>query len=110
VTPKTVWLPIFSILFLILVASCFWAFFTSGSVFTALSEIGAMPWGTVTLVDLAVGLGFVMVWMALVQKRKATLILWFIGICCLGNITTLIYLIVRCFKATTTRELFLEKL
>jgi hypothetical protein len=60
-----------------------------------LSAIAARRWGAVTLLDLFVGLAFVATWIAVLERRWWPTIAWILALLCLGNLTTLVYLMYR---------------
>ncbi|MCW5768752.1 MAG: hypothetical protein KIT19_08705 [Phycisphaeraceae bacterium] len=66
-------------------------------------------WGITTLADLGVGLLFVMAWLCLLERRVWARVLWFAAVCLLGNLATLVFLLVRCRDAVTVREVFLGR-
>jgi hypothetical protein len=66
-----------------------------GPVLAGLVTVAREPWGLATLVDLAVGLGFVAAWMSLVEARRWRLGLWLPLLVCLGNVATLLFLLAR---------------
>ncbi|MBX3362931.1 MAG: hypothetical protein KF912_02165 [Phycisphaeraceae bacterium] len=66
-------------------------------------------WGITTLADLGVGLLFVMVWLCLLERRVWARVMWVVAVCMLGNLATLVFLLIRCRDALTVREVFLGR-
>lgn len=69
----------------------------------------ASRWGLVSLVDLYLGLLFIGAWMYFVSARRRWLPLWWVGLACLGNIATLLFVLMRCRGAGRLREVFIER-
>ena len=89
-----------------LIACIIWAS-TNGSVLVALKEMLDTPWGATTLLDLYIGLGFVGVWIALLERNWRRSLPWIVFLPLLGNLVMLIYLLVRIIKYRTVREAIL---
>mgnify|MGYP001027921081 CR=1 FL=1 len=79
------------------------------NVLSGLRYVLADPWGVVTLLDLGVGLLFVAAWLAVVEPRPLVAALWIIGLCLLGNVITLVFLLWRTRSAEHVRDLFLPR-
>lgn len=72
-----------------------------------LRVVASTWWGVVTLADLGAGLVFIALWIALLERRVWPTAAWIVGLFLLGNFTTLAYLLVRCFRYRTLREVVL---
>ncbi len=81
-----------------------------GPIGPALAGLAADPWGAATLADLAVGLGFVGVWMGLIEARTRRLWLWLPLLACLGNMATCIFLLARLGRARSIRAWLTERM
>lgn len=71
------------------------------------SEIVALAWGKVTLVDLYVGLAFFGAWVALREKRAVPVAAWCIGLIVLGNLAAAVYLAAAALRADTLEQVLL---
>lgn len=71
------------------------------------SEIVALAWGKVTLVDLYVGLAFFGAWVALRERRAVRVAAWWLGLVFLGNLAAAIYLAVAALRADTLEQVLL---
>jgi F0F1-type ATP synthase assembly protein I len=76
------------------------------SLMSSLRDIAADPWGATTLVDLYAGLVVIGVWIGLVERRVLRTLPWLVGLACLGNLTTLVYVAQRAFRHATVAEAF----
>lgn len=63
-------------------------------------------WGVTTLVDLTVGLIVIGAWICVLERRPGRCIPWLIGLALLGNLTTIIYVLVRALRADSFSEIF----
>ena len=81
----------------------------SGSVVTALIDIGSTPWGAVTLLDLYVGFVISAGWILVVEPRASRRILWLGLMLGLGNLATALFVLARCRKATTVAAIFTRR-
>lgn len=81
-------------LFALLVGLCFQGA-AQADLRDAFVAIWRAPWGKATLVDLYIGLLFVAVWIATVERSRAAAACWIAALLCLGNLVTLVYLIRR---------------
>ena len=100
-------LRILSIVGVVVMASAIIFGFVSGEFSEEGSEIVALAWGKVTLVDLYVGLAFFGAWVALREKRAVAVLAWWIGLVVLGNLAAAIYLAVAALRADTPEQLLL---
>lgn len=80
---------------IILFSLCVFAGITQGSLWPTMQYLFSSPWGLATLVDLYIGLMIFLSFIAYIEKSTLRTILWFVGLTCLGNMTALVYLIVR---------------
>ena len=103
---RTIFTVATTLLLLGLVGCIIWASM-SGSVLVALRDMLATPWGATTLLDVYIGLGFVAVWIALLETNWRRSLPWIVVLPLLGNVVTLIYLLVRIIKYRTVREAIL---
>ena len=83
--------------------------FVTGEFASEGSEILALPWGKVTLIDLYVGLVFFGAWIALRERHAGRTLAWWVGLVVLGNLTAAIYLAIASFRASTPRELLIGR-
>lgn len=63
-------------------------------------------WGVTTLVDLYLGLIAVAGWIAFRERNVPRTLAWFIGLCLLGNLVTLVYLLIASLRARSIEDLF----
>ena len=89
-----------------LIVGIVWACGVS-DVVTGLGYVAADRWGVVTLVDLGVGLIFVGAWIAVLERNALRTVCWLVALGCLGNLTTLVYVLVRARRARTLSALLL---
>ena len=76
-------------------------------------SLGAMffdIWGVVTLLDLYVGLLFVATWIAWLERRWWKAALWIAALASLGNVVTLVYILLRARKANSFAGIFLPSI
>lgn len=85
-----------------------WASITGGSVMGAIAAMGGVPWELATLTDLGLGLAFVALWIALLERSTWRSIPWWLGLCLLGNFTTAVYLAWRCLTHRSLRSALLD--
>ncbi|HKI99492.1 MAG TPA: DUF1475 family protein [bacterium] len=71
------------------------------------AAVTAQPWGLVTLLDLYVGFAFVAVWIYVLERNWLVTLGWAVALCVLGNVTTLVYLLLRARKAATLADVFM---
>ncbi len=64
-----------------------------------LRALAEQPWGLVTLLDLAGGLGLMAVWMIRVEGLRS--LLWVILLPLFGNMTSLAWVSWRCWRAAS---------
>ncbi len=95
-----------TLLLLGLIVCIIWASM-NGSVLAALKDMLATPWGATTLLDVYIGLGFVAVWIALLEGKWQRSLPWIVVLPLLGNAVTLIYILVRIIKYRTVHEAIL---
>lgn len=69
------------------------------------SEIWALTWGKVTLVDLYLGLVFFGAWVAFRERRPVKVALWWASLAVLGNLAAAVYLAIASFNSSTAHEL-----
>lgn len=92
------------------IVAMLWLFVVSSqemSLGAGLREVAGTWWGITTLADLGVGLLFVSLWICLLERKAWSKPLWVLAVFMLGNFTTLIYILVRCRRARSIRELVL---
>jgi hypothetical protein len=63
-------------------------------------------WGITTMVDLYLGLFVAAGWIAFRERSAWRSLLWLIGLCLLGNLTLLAYLLIASRRARTVEDLF----
>lgn len=69
------------------------------------SELLALPWGRVTLVDLYVGLAIFGIWVAVRETRWPARFGWWVALLALGNLAAAAYLMVASFTSDDPDEL-----
>ncbi|MDX2132694.1 MAG: DUF1475 family protein [Planctomycetota bacterium] len=63
-------------------------------------------WGLTTMVDLYLGLFVAAGWIAHRERSVARTLGWLVGLCLLGNLTLLVYLLRASLRARTIDDLF----
>lgn len=63
-------------------------------------------WGITTMVDLYLGLTVVAGWIAYRERSITRTLMWCVGLCILGNLTTLVYLLMASLRARSVDDLF----
>jgi hypothetical protein len=63
-------------------------------------------WGVTTMVDLYLGLLVVAGWIAHRERSTARTLVWLLGLCLLGNLVTLVYLLIASLRARSIEDLF----
>jgi hypothetical protein len=91
---------------IVFVGLCVWASLDK-NLFEGFGVVLAEPWGVVAIADLYIGFLFVAVWIAVVERNKALAPLWIVALLILGNIVTIVYVILRAIKADSLRDVFL---
>lgn len=76
------------------------------SLAAGLAKVVDGRWGVVTLVDLYVGLIFIALWIAWIERSWWRALLWTLGLFALGNLTTAIYVAVRAWRAPSVTAFF----
>lgn len=76
------------------------------SVIEIFRVLWAERWGIVTLLDLYGGFLVTGTWICILERRALRAVPWLVGIFFLGNLATLIYIVVRARKSSSLRELF----
>jgi hypothetical protein len=89
---------------LALIISCVWAQ-TQQPLWDSLFAIAAMPWGAVTLGDLASGLIIVGLWMYFLERHRAWW--WIVLLPLVGNIATLAWLTWRAWHYSNCSHVLL---
>jgi hypothetical protein len=69
------------------------------------SEILALTWGKVTLVDLYVGFVFFGLWVWARERKLTTALPWWVALVFLGNFAAALYLARASFASSTINEL-----
>lgn len=72
-----------------------------------LADVASTWWGITTLVDLGLGILIVLGWIWLIEQRWWARLGWTLAMFGLGNFTALIFLLVRCRRASSLREVVL---
>ena len=72
-----------------------WANFQS-NFFKNTSKVASTAWGIITLVDLYIGFIFIGLWI-IFREKGISIIIWFVGLFFLGNLTTALH-IIYCIK------------
>jgi hypothetical protein len=63
-------------------------------------------WGVTTMVDLYLGLAVFAGWIAYRERSIPRAVAWGIGLCLLGNLTTLVYLFIATLRSPSVDDLF----
>ncbi len=63
-------------------------------------------WGVTTMADLYLGLFVMTGWIAHRERSFPRTLAWFVGLCLLGNLTTLVYLFIASLRAKSVEDLF----
>ncbi|MDA3963272.1 MAG: DUF1475 family protein [Planctomycetota bacterium] len=66
-----------------------------GPITTAVADMAANPWGLATLIDVYIGLAMVAVWLWCVERRLGPRLIWIPLLFVLGNVVTLLVLLLR---------------
>lgn len=66
-------------------------------------------WGVTTLVDLYAGLFLFAAWIAVRERRLGASAAWLVALCCLGNLATLVYVLIASLRARSLEELLLGR-
>lgn len=66
-------------------------------------------WGITTLVDLYAGLALVACWIAYRERSAVHAAPWIVGLVLLGNLATLIYVVIAAARAGSMNELILGR-
>lgn len=82
----------------------------SGPVTDAVAAMAADPWGLATLVDVYAGLLVVAVWIWCVERRPGLRALWIPLLFVLGNVVTLVVLLLRLRRCRDLGEWLLRPL
>lgn len=76
---------------LILTVAILWAF-SVAPFWESVTAIGAMPWGTVSFIDLYLGFFCFALVIALFERRPAFAITWIVALFLLGNVAAALWL------------------
>jgi len=79
--------------------------FINGNFADNASEIWALPWGKVSLIDLYAGLVLFAAWVAVRETSRVRIGLWWVALMTLGNLAAGAYLLGALFNADDTTEL-----
>lgn len=63
-------------------------------------------WGVTTMADLYVGLLVIAGWIAYRERSIPRTLAWVVGLCLLGNLVTLIYVLISSLRAKSVEDLF----
>lgn len=63
-------------------------------------------WGVTTMVDLYLGLFVVAGWIAHRERSLPRTLVWLVGLCLLGNLVTLVYLLIVSLRARSVEDFF----
>jgi hypothetical protein len=63
-------------------------------------------WGVTTMVDLYLGLLVVAGWIGYRERSIPRTLAWLVGLCLLGNLITLVYLLIASLRARSVEDLF----
>jgi hypothetical protein len=93
-------------LFSILSIGIYWASIES-NVFQGVKEMLDLRWGVVTFLDFYIGASIIGVWISVMEKSIFRGVIWTLCIYVLGNIVTLVYLIIRAWASDKFSEIFI---
>jgi hypothetical protein len=77
------------------------------NVIVGLREVLSSRWGMATLVDIYISLTFIGVWIGVIEKSFKKGTIWTLSLYFLGNIATLIHIILRVLKSSKPTDIFL---
>lgn len=80
------------------------------SLLAGLRNVASTWWGITTLADLGIGLVVVALWMIALERRPMRAFAWILALLLLGNLTTAVYLLLRCRRASHVRDVFMPAL
>jgi len=63
-------------------------------------------WGVTTMVDLYLGLLAIAGWIAYRERSIPRTLAWSVGLCLLGNLVALVYLLIASLRASSVDDLF----
>ncbi len=87
----------FFLLFLLMLATTFWASFQQ-NLFTEFSWTGSPMWFKATLVDFYINQIILWFWVCVLEKKVWIRIVWLILFVCFGSMGTCAYIIIRLWK------------
>jgi hypothetical protein len=73
------------------------------------SDIWALPWGKVTLIDLYAALALFGGWIAYRESSRGRIALWWLSLILLGSLAAGIYVVRALFDSSSTEELLTGK-
>ncbi|MGB0715265.1 MAG: hypothetical protein ACPGXK_05265 [Phycisphaerae bacterium] len=86
-----------------LIVLIYWASLRSG-IGAGMRYLLADRWGVVTLIDLLAGLLLVALWIAALEPSWWRRVFWWLGLLCLGNLTSLLFFAWRFYRCGTVSE------
>jgi hypothetical protein len=81
----------------------------AGSFSAELQDVLGLPWGRVTLVDLAGGLVLIGAWIAWRERSIARAVPWWIAMVLTGNLASGVYVMWAARSSTSTEELLIGR-
>tara|TARA_Y100000588_G_C13894322_1_gene770042 strand:- start:394 stop:750 length:357 start_codon:yes stop_codon:yes gene_type:complete len=94
------------ILLFLLISVIVWASLES-NVFIGFQKILSTRWGIATIVDIYIALTFIGVWIGVMEGSVFKGIVWTLTLYAFGDITTLIYIMIRANKCHSFIKIFL---
>ena len=88
-------------------AVAIWFGLVEGDLLAEGSEIWALPWGRVSLVDLYLGLALFGGWVAVRQASMVSTLVWWVALVFLGNLAAGAYLTIAAFRSRDLHQLLL---
>ena len=88
-------------------AIAIWFGIAEGDLVAESSQIWALPWGRVSLVDLYLGLAVFGGWVAVRQPNVISTLAWWVALVFLGNLAAGAYLTIAAFRSRDLQQLLL---
>ena len=106
--PRLVTIFTSAILLTLLIGVIIWASLES-NVILGLDQVFSTRWGIATIADIYIALTFIGIWIGFMENSAKKGVAWTLSLYLLGNIITLVYIMIRAGKSTSFKEIFLPK-